>query len=109
MPQAASVAPADFRAEQTGVSSVTMARTIARTGSRRRRGNPNWGQPPQPLPALPTEFEILVKRLGLTKLEYAFSAELKRWCEHNRNRVYVPEWLLEAWGIQVEAIFSGVA
>jgi hypothetical protein len=99
----------DFRAKQTGVSSVTMIRTIALTGVRRRRGNPNWGHPPLPLRALPTEFEILVKRLGLTKPEYASSAELKRWCEHNRNRVYVPEWLLEAWGIEVEAIFSGVA
>ncbi|MGA7293238.1 MAG: hypothetical protein WBW53_01325 [Terriglobales bacterium] len=39
----------------------------------------------------------------------ASSAELKRWCEHNRNRVYVPEWLLEAWGIQVDGIFSGAA
>jgi hypothetical protein len=76
---------------------------------RRRRGNPNWGQPPQSLRALPTEFEILVKRLGLAKLEYVSSPDLKRWCEHNRNRVYIPEWLLEAWGIQVEAIFSGVA
>jgi hypothetical protein len=85
-----------------------MARTIALTGRGRRRGNPNWGQPP-PLRALPTEFEILVKRLGFTELEYVSSAELKRWCEHNRNRVYVPEWLLEAWGIQIEAIFSGVA
>ena len=94
---------------KTGVSSVTVARTIALTGGSRRRGNPNWGQPPPPLRALPTEFEILVKRLGLTKLEYVSSAELKRWCERNRNRVYVPEWLLAAWGIQVEAIFSGVA
>ena len=93
----------------SGVSSVTMTRTIALTGRRDRRGNPNWGQPRPPLRALPPEFEILVKRLGLTKLEYASSAELKRWCEHNRNRVYVPEWLLAAWGIQVEAIFSGVA
>ena len=85
---------------------MTMARTIALIGRKGRRGNPNWGLPPQPLRALPTEFEI---RLGLTKLEYVSSAELKRWCEHNRNRVYVPEWLLETWGIQVEAIFSGVA
>jgi hypothetical protein len=99
----------DFRAEQTGVSSVAMTRTIALTGRRRRRGNPNWGQPPPPLRALPTEFEILVKRLGLTKPEYVSSAELKHWCEHNRNRVYVPEWLLEEWGIEVESIFSGVA
>ena len=48
-----------------------------------------------------------VKRMGLTKPEYIASAELKYWCE--RNRVYVPEWLLETWGIQVESIFSGVA
>jgi hypothetical protein len=36
-------------------------------------------------------------------------AELRRWCARNRNRVYVPEWLLEAWGMQVELIFKGVA
>jgi hypothetical protein len=52
---------------------------------------------------------MLVKRLGLAKPQYVSSAELKRWCQHNRNRVYVPEWLLKAWGIQVEAIFGGVA
>ena len=86
-----------------------MAKTIALTGLNRRRGNPNWGHPPLPLRALPTEFETLVKRLGLTKLDYVSSTQLKRWCEHNRNRVYVPEWLLEEWGIEVEAIFSGVA
>jgi hypothetical protein len=64
---------------------------------RRRCGNPNWGQPPQSLRALPTEFEILVKWLGLAKLEYVSSADLKRWCEHNRNRVYIPEWLLDGY------------
>ena len=52
---------------------------------------------------------MLVKRIGLTKSEYIASTELRLWCERNRNRVYVPEWLLEAWGFQVEAIFSGVA
>ena len=50
-----------------------------------------------------------VKRIGLTKPEYIASAELKHWCERNRNRVYIPEWLLESWGLQVESIFSGVA
>lgn len=50
-----------------------------------------------------------VKQIGLTKPEYITSTELKLWCERNRNRVYVPEWLLEAWGLQVEAIFSGMA
>ena len=74
-----------------------------------RRGNPNWGKPPQCRPALPTEFEMQVKQLGLRKPEYTASYDLRRWCERNRNRVYVPEWLLEAWGIEVEPIFWSVA
>jgi len=47
--------------------------------------------------------------LGVTEPEYVASVELKRWCERNRNRLYVPEWLLKEWEIEVEAIFSGVA
>ena len=77
-------------------------------GAKRRRGNPNWGKP-LPLPALLTEFEIQIERLGLTEAQYTHSAQLRHWCERNRNRVYVPEWLLEEWEITVEAIFSGVA
>jgi hypothetical protein len=50
-----------------------------------------------------------VERLGLTKPEYVSSAALKHWCERNRNRLYVPEWLLAAWRMEVESIFSGVA
>jgi hypothetical protein len=95
--------------EQTGVSSEAMTKPSTLLGTKRRRGNPNWGRPPQSPPAFPTEFEMQVKRIGLTKPEYIASAELKRWCERNRNRVYVPEWLLQAWGLDVEAIFSGVA
>jgi hypothetical protein len=33
---------------------------------------------------------------------YVNSVELRRWCEHNKNRCYIPEWLLEEWGISVE-------
>jgi len=86
-----------------------MSRRIILLGAKRRRGNPNWGQPQHCLPAVPTEFEMQVKRLGLTKPEYVSSNDLRCWCEHNRNRVYVPEWLLEAWGMRVEAIFNGAA
>jgi hypothetical protein len=68
----------------------------------RKRGNPNWGRPILFPPVLPTEFELQVRRLRLTKPMYVRSAELRRWCEQNRNRVYVPEWLLEAWGIVVD-------
>ena len=86
-----------------------MATIVAPSSTKRGRGNPNWGKPPLPVLALPTEFEKQVKQLGLTRAEYTGSAELKRWCERNRNRVYIPEWLLEEWEIEVEPIFSGVA
>jgi hypothetical protein len=76
-----------------------------------KRGNPNWGKPalgPFP-PALPTEFETEVKRLRLTKQRYTRSAKLRDWCERNRNRIYIPEWLLDAWGIVVDAHVGGQA
>jgi hypothetical protein len=86
-----------------------VTRPIALPGTRRRRGNPNWGQTPRPVPVLPTEFEMQVDRLGLTRAQYVASARLRLWCARNRNRYYVPEWLLETWGLTVEEIFSGVA
>ena len=39
---------------------------------------------------------------------YTFSLELRAWCEQNRNLCYVPEWLLEEWGIIVDPNFSAV-
>ena len=74
---------------------------------KRKRGNPDWGKRLNPIHACPTQFEAEVARLGLTKSEYVSSAELKRWCHHNRNRVYVPEWLLAEWRMEVAATFSG--
>ena len=74
--------------------------------TRRRRGNPDWGKPLKPANVLLTEFELQVARLGLTKSQLIASAELKRWCDRNRNRVYVPEWLLAEWGIHVETNFG---
>ena len=60
-------------------------------------------------PQTQTEFEMQVERLSLSVEEYVRSAELRRWCELNRERVYIPEWLLEKWGMTVAQIFSGVA
>ncbi len=34
---------------------------------------------------------------------------LRNWCERNKNRCYIPEWLLEEWGIAVEPYVSGAA
>jgi len=78
----------------------------ATLSGKNRRGNPNWGRPIPPQPGRPTEFERRVQQLGLHKQTYASSAELKRWCERNRNHFYVPEWLLERWGIQVELSYG---
>jgi len=55
-----------------------------------------------PARALATEFEKQVRGLGLSTEEYFLSAELKSWCQDNRNRVYIPEWLLDAFGITVD-------
>jgi hypothetical protein len=75
----------------------------------RKRGNPNWGLPIPLPPALPTEFEMRIRQLQLMAEMYTSSVELRTWCEQNRNRVYIPEWLLEEWGITVDATLSGVA
>lgn len=74
-----------------------------------KRGNPEWGKPFQHSPAAPTEFDTQVVRLRLTQAQFLASQELRRWCEHNRNRVYIPEWLLKEWQIRVEDTFSGAA
>jgi len=80
-----------------------MVRPVVRI-RKRVRGNPNWGKPSS-IPSLPTEFELQVRRLGLAKPGYVTSAALKVWCQRNRNRLYVPEWLLEAWEMPVDITF----
>ena len=74
----------------------------------RKRGNPNWGRPFRFAP-ISTEFEMQVGQLHLTQEHYVISAELRSWCERNRNRFYIPEWLLEAWDIHVDPDLSGAA
>lgn len=87
-----------------------MLRSISYRAIVRRRGNPHWGQPMPPhRPPLATEFEIQVRHLRLSPETYFYSMELRRWCERNRNRCYVPEWLLDAWDISVDVSFSGAA
>ena len=82
---------------------------IALHALRRRRGNPSWGRPMPPVPALATEFELRVRRLQLTPETYASSVELRTWCQQNRNRIYVPEWLLKEWCITVDLGFNDAA
>jgi hypothetical protein len=44
---------------------------------------------------IPTEFEEQIERLGLTYQTCAGSERLRQWCERNKKRCYVPEWLLK--------------
>jgi hypothetical protein len=75
----------------------------------RKSGKPNWGHPIPHAPAPPTEFELRARRLQLTQETYISSVELHIWCEQNRNRCYVPEWLLKEWGITVDLGFNDAA
>jgi hypothetical protein len=70
----------------------------------RKRGNPDWsrGKSPNVRAAAPTEFEMQAQRLGLTDDNYESSDPLRRWCEDNRHRCYVPEWLLKRWSMSVD-------
>lgn len=50
-----------------------------------------------------------VKRLRLTVETHVSSAELRSWCQQNRNRLYIPEWLLKEWKITVDPYISDAA
>jgi hypothetical protein len=83
-----------------------MARPAVSPAKVRKRGNPSWRQPTPVAPALPTELEMQVRQLRLTVETYVHSADLRRWCERNRNRCYTPEWLLDAWNLPVDPDLS---
>ena len=55
---------------------------------------------------LPTAFELQVRKLGLDARTCAKSRALRMWCERNKDRYYVPEWLLAKWCISVEPILA---
>jgi hypothetical protein len=47
-------------------------------------------------------FEHVVRRLGLLPSQYATSAELKEWVRKNKDQKYVPPYLLDLWGFDVD-------
>jgi hypothetical protein len=65
----------------------------------RNKGNPNWGKPYGDVPGTPSSFEEMVQRLKLSEDEYRSSIPLKEWAQKNKDSKYVPQDLLEAWGI----------
>jgi hypothetical protein len=64
-------------------------------------GNPNWGKACGDIPHTPTSFEEMVRRLNLSEKEYRSSVPLKEWVQKHKDSKYVPQDLLEAWGIVV--------
>jgi hypothetical protein len=69
----------------------------------RNKSNPNWGKAggdiPIPIPITPSSFEEMVRRLKLSEKEYRSSTALKQWAQKHKDSKYVPQDLLEAWGI----------
>ena len=65
----------------------------------RNKGNQNWGKVGVDIPATPTSFEEMVRRLKLSEKEYRSSIPLKEWAQKHKDSKYVPQDLLEAWGI----------
>ena len=100
----------DVSARATDNQSITFPGSVLNPARRigitvtRKPGNPGWssGRPVTVPASTATEFELQARRLGLGEDEYASSDQLRRWCEHNRDRCYVPEWLLKRWGMPVD-------
>jgi len=45
---------------------------------------------------MPTALELQTRKLGLDERTCAASKEFRQWCEQNKDRCYIPEWLVEA-------------
>jgi hypothetical protein len=73
------------------------------TGHRLRiKGNSNWGKPSGDIPVTTTSFEEMVRGLKLSEKEYRSSIPLREWAQKHKDSKYVPQDLLEAWGIEAK-------
>jgi hypothetical protein len=66
----------------------------------RKKGNQYWGKPWGEIPEAPTTFEQMVRRLKLSEKEYRSSIPLRDWAQKNKDSKYVPQDLLDAWGLE---------
>jgi hypothetical protein len=64
-----------------------------------------WGKPGgmarQAVPSI-TDFDRVTTEFGLNPEEYVRSTRLREWVQRNKNKKYVPERLLAAWGFEIE-------
>lgn len=49
-----------------------------------------------------TSFEEAVKKLQLQPDQYLHSTRLREWARRNKNSKFIPEPLLQAWGIETD-------
>lgn len=69
------------------------------------RGNPLWCHKPEPFAVLIVHlsgFEKKADELHLKPNQYALSLELREWARKSVKSRYVPEDLLEVWGIPID-------
>jgi len=71
----------------------------------KRHGNPNWGKlvPLGTVTPLVTEFAQIVREFDLQPDQYIYSNRLREWANRNKNTKYIPEFLLEAWGFEIQS------
>jgi hypothetical protein len=67
----------------------------------RKKEKRNWGKPWGDVPNTPTSFDDMVQSLKLTEKDYQNSIPLREWAQKHKDSKYVPQRLLEAWGIEV--------
>lgn len=48
-----------------------------------------------------SQFELVAEQIGVAEKFYEFSEPLRLWVRKHKNTHYVPEWLLEKWGMEV--------
>jgi hypothetical protein len=68
----------------------------------RIKGKSNWDNPIGAIPITPTSFEEMVRRLKLSEKEYRSSIPLREWAQKHKDSKYVPQNLLDAWGIEAK-------
>jgi hypothetical protein len=76
--------------------------TIHEVHKLRKKGNPNWGKTYGDIPNTPSSFEEMVRQLKLSEREYRGSIPLREWAKKHKDSKYVPQNLLEAWGIEAK-------
>jgi hypothetical protein len=65
----------------------------------RNKSNRHWGEGCADIPNTPSSFEEVARRLNLSEKQYRSSIPLKEWAQKHKDSKYVPQDLLEAWGI----------